>query len=115
MGLERFQPVQPQDNAAKSIDAPSTREFVALNTALMRVLKRVTDCPLLDGRLIQGISFTSGVAMDLPHGLGRRYLGFFLVRSSNDLTLDEAYSAPQGDKFINLTPSATVTADLWVF
>lgn len=116
MGLERFQPVQPADNHGKT-DAPSVREFVALCATLFRVLKRITDCPLIDGRLISGVAFTAATAMSLAHGLGRIYLGFIVVRSSDDLTLDEDYGATAENraKFIGLTPSATVTADLWVF
>lgn len=112
---KRFQPVQPQDNRGKA-DAPSVREFVNLNNELARVLRQITDCPLLDGHLIRGIELAAGVEQAIPHGLSRKYQGFIIVRCSDDSTFDEAYADPgDQDRFIHLTPSANTTVDLWVF
>ncbi len=117
MGLERFQPIQPRDNADKKVDAPSVREFVALCSTLSRVLKPLTDCPLVDGQLITGVALTGAVATDVPHKLDRLYRGFIAVRNSTGATLDEQYSATDERRLrmINLTASTTCTVDLWVF
>jgi hypothetical protein len=117
MSLARFSPVQPQDNRQKGLDAPSMREFVDLGQNLARSLKRVLECPLLDGRLIQGVSFTAATRQDLEHGLGRNYVGFLVVRCSAATSFDENYSGTTVDrtKFISLQTASDCTADFWVF
>lgn len=109
MVLSRFSRVQPRGSA------PDAREFVEMQLRLERALKRVADCPLLDGRRITGVVLAGSAATDIEHGLGREYLGFIAIRNSTGATLDESYVSDNRAKVIRLTASISTTVDLWVF
>lgn len=80
-------------------------------------LKKVFDpllrVPLLDGRLIEDVTFVSGVPQSVAHGLGRRPLGYFGVGMNAEMMPYEF--AARDTKFLNLQSSVTGTISLWVF
>ena len=71
------------------------------------------DIPLIKGNLIEDVSFSGAQTIKIPHKLGKKYTGYFIVRRNanqqfydND-TIDE--------NFITLTSSGTCKISLWVF
>lgn len=88
---------------------------------LMQVQENVNDVirkwegvPLLDGLLIEAITLGT-TAVDVPHGLGRAYRGWFVVRTNGTATIYEPSVPALRDRFIRLQATGTVVVTLWVF
>lgn len=72
--------------------------------------------PFATGRIIPGISLTTGTANKVSHKLGRKYVSWSVVRkSANADVWEDNYSSPSNpNKFIVLQCSADVKVDLLV-
>lgn len=71
---------------------------------------------LPDGVYHKDISFASGVDYRLPHRLNRPYRGWLLCRMRGAApALIESATQDAPSAFLVLTPSATFTADIWVY
>lgn len=70
---------------------------------------------LLDGQILKGVSLVSG-SNSIAHGLNRTLIGWFIVRQRASATLyDTQDSNPTPTKTLDLTASAAVTVDIYVF
>lgn len=83
---------------------------------LQDVLRPMSDCPVLDGRLIAGQDLASGTTSIISHGLGRNIVGWIVTgKDAAQHVYDVQASNDHPDKFLYLTAGGTVTVDLWVF
>ena len=71
------------------------------------------NCPILDGRQIDGIELTAATAKKIAHGLNRKPRGWHPVdqNAAADIHRSEAWDP----EFLTLTASANVTVSLWVY
>lgn len=85
-----------QDNIANILDVYSSKE-------------------LAQGQILTNVSLASG-ANKVPHKLNRKLLGWFIVRQRASATIyDTQDSNPQPALYLNLTASAAVVVDIYVF
>lgn len=83
---------------------------------LVKVLQPVTSNELLNGNILTKIALVSGSVNNIPHGLGRPLIGWYLVRVRASATVYDTQDT-------NLNPSSTlalhtsagVTVDIAVF
>lgn len=85
-----------------------------VQAAVQKVLKRVTQCPLLDGLLVTVTFSAGGIAQPVVHKLGRLPIGFFLVNAPLNVTVARTATANDATS-LSLTCSLACTATLWVF
>lgn len=72
--------------------------------------------PLLDGVLVKNIALTSSTTNVVSHKLGRKPIGFLVVRKrANSVVWDEQDDNKKPESTLLLNCSANVTIDLWVF
>jgi len=73
--------------------------------------------PILDGRLIEDVELLgTGVDVQVSHGLGRKYRGWFLV-GANSATADypaDYTAASDKERFLTLRGDVQ-TVNIWVF
>ena len=69
--------------------------------------------PILDGNLLEDLAVTT-TATDFSHGLGRKPLGYILVKASAGVTLFDTESTTP-NVTLKLTASASSTISIWVF
>lgn len=72
--------------------------------------------PILGGNLLSGISLLTGVDNNVPHKLGRKLIGYMVVRKNSNSTVwdSQGFNLSQNSTLI-LNCSANTTVDLWVF
>tara|TARA_R110002126_G_scaffold172712_6_gene321516 strand:- start:2544 stop:2852 length:309 start_codon:yes stop_codon:yes gene_type:complete len=88
-------------------------ETTQLQQAVANFSSQLTRVPFLDGNLVEGVALTTS-ALEVPHGLGRTPLGYFIVKASAGVTVFDTDSTTPSVT-IKLTGSATSTVSLWVF
>lgn len=81
------------------------------NTA--KAFKPLTDCPLLDGVLIESVSLTSGRDNMISHTLGRVPRLWIVAKKDQNSTVWEKTS-PAPSSLLNLWCSTSCTVNLWV-
>lgn len=91
---------------------PELRKFAEhVQTALIPVFRS----DILDGRLVEDVAFPLAAPVLVPHGLGRAYKGYILVRGPGGVTVGESGANPDSSLFISLEASNQAVASLWVF
>lgn len=100
------QPVQPRGLG------PQVQQVLE---SIVTVVRQVLRVPLLDGRLIKGVTFDGGSSTFVKHGLGRRPLGWIAVSITYGLVINEVTQDSRSDKQLELYSDAAGSADIWVF
>ena len=77
------------------------------------VLGSIAASPIISGQLVADVSLTS-TPKRIEHKLGRKPLGYMVVRQDADATVYEQ-DEKRLDLFLNLASSNPVTVSLWVF
>lgn len=77
-------------------------------------LNKILSIEMLDGLKISSVSLKANTELQIPHKLGREYLGY-LITSKNANANVWTSSTDNKDKYLNLTSSADVTVDIWVY
>lgn len=69
--------------------------------------------PLLDFRIIRDVDLSS-TAVDVPHTLGRPWVGWFVVGRTNGVV---PYEGTQTDesRYLTLVAASSTTVDIYVF
>lgn len=84
-----------------------------LGVSLNNTLRGILQSEVLDGALITGVQL--GVsAVRVSHRLGRKPLGFIVVKRDSGETVFEQ-PEDREDLFLNLQATGPVTVSLWVF
>ena len=83
---------------------------------LEETLRPVTDSSIIDGRLIESISLSSGTTSKIAHKLGRKIIGYIVVgKNAAQHVYDENSGKSDLDTYLHLTSGGTVTVNIWVF
>lgn len=97
--------------------ATDDSEVDRLQRELERVLRGVSDSPILAGRLLT-VDVLSADYTNLSHGLGRIPTGWFLVAPTGNVTVWEDADYPaevQRSSMLRLKSSSDTTVKVWVF
>jgi len=91
-------------------------DLAQLQTNTEKLNRVVSEGILFDGQLIEGIKLVVGT-VDVGHGLGRAYRGFFVTKKTLVDTIPHANATPSSLQAttIRLTASAVETISIWVF
>lgn len=112
--------------------APSgTAALDPLWTRLREIISFINGSRILHGRLLteepgavegSGLAFSAGVARTIPHGLGRRAIGFLEVCGPDlsasggcGLTATDHPPGCTSDHYVTIFPDATGRTFVWVF
>lgn len=77
------------------------------------LLNTLRSIAILDGALLTDVALSTS-ATNVNHGLGRQPIGYIVVGQNAAASIFETKSARTNATF-QLTSSASVTADIWVF
>jgi hypothetical protein len=93
-------------------------ELNRVQAALQESLGSLKDKEVLDGKLVTADITTAGT--DIPHGLGRNYKGYVVVRtvkSDGTKFTGSIYEDVGSDRsiFLKLDTTVNVTVTVWVF
>lgn len=93
----------------------SSQSLMLMQTQWASQLDPVISCPLLQGRLIQGIDLSVGTNV-INHKLGRKLVGWFLVGVNGSHSIYDIQAENSLPNLtLNLVSSSDVTVALWVF
>lgn len=98
----------------KAFKKPSQDNLSSLTNAVADYAQQLTKNPLLDYALIKQVK-VSTTAVDIPHSLGRQWLGWVVTRKNADINVYETATQKPGEKYITLTASGSGTIDIYLF
>lgn len=85
-----------------------------VDNRVLEYTSQLTTNPMLVGQLITGID-VSTTAVNVPHSLGKPFVGWLVIRKVGNLNIYEASVQSQTSLFIKLVSTATGTIDIWIF
>ena len=91
-----------------------TPEVSALSIAIDDYTRQLTSNPLLDQVVIRQIQ-VSTTKVDIPHSLGRRWLGWVLTRNNAAIIVYEAPVQAAPEKYISLVATGSGAIDISLF
>lgn len=93
------------------------RDLIEVQQRLQRYTDEIDAKPHLASFIIEGVELTSGAAVLVPHKLGRKVAGYWVIkRSANAVVWDEIDTTDEDlAQVLPLQCSADVTVDLVVF
>lgn len=105
MALTAFRKVHIKDEATSQLQNNVASYF-----------NKITNNPILSGRLIEDVVMVFGTNTEVNHGLGRNIVGFLVVYKNNavDVWADDTLQVLPA-KTLVLTPSADGIISLYVF
>lgn len=91
-------------------------QLARVQTAIQAQIPNATTCPLLNGKLFEKVTITTGTTSNIAHGLSRAWKGFIVCgQSSATAIISLAATQQDATKFVSIDASATTTVTLWVF
>jgi hypothetical protein len=94
----------------------SDKDLSKLQNNIDIVLKPITNCPIIDGVLVENVSLNASITNEVFHKLGRKPLGFIIVRKSAESDIwDDQNSNKTSDRTFFLKCSNNVTVNIWFF
>lgn len=86
-----------------------------LQDSIEEVIKDIQKDPSIDGHILENV-LIEATGTDVPHKLGRRLQGWYIVRQRASATIwDNQDSNTQATKYLALQASADVYVDIKVF
>lgn len=70
--------------------------------------------PIVDGVYLRDVAVSTS-AVNVPHGLGRRWNGYIVTRRSASVGVYDGSGTSEPMREINLVATGSATVDLWVF
>lgn len=95
-------------------EVTASRPINAIQESARRATSPATSCPINNGLSVGPVSFSAGVAKDVPHGLGRAWRGWFLIDADTTPTFARP-SQTDATKFLTLNADINCSATLWIF
>ena len=83
-----------------------------LQDEIREAVRELANNPLTRGRLLEGVTLTTGQANVIGHKLHRTPRGVLLVMSNAQADI---WVPSKSNKVLDVRTSATITANLWVF
>ena len=104
MALRKYERVSSKDPEINRVQD-------RLDSAFVTIFKS----SIIDGILIENLHLSTST-LEIPHKLGRRFIGFLNANTNaNDTIYRDASSTSNPSEFIALKASGSVTAKVWVF
>jgi hypothetical protein len=93
--------------------AQTQPELQAVINTIAEFVRPLEINPTLDGRILKGATIGTS-ATNIPHKLGRPWVGWFVVSRTSGVV---PYEATQSNStlFLTLTASSATTVDIYVF
>jgi hypothetical protein len=85
-----------------------------MQDALGVVIEPLLRIPILDGVLLEDVELTTSF-QDFPHGLGRKWRGFFVVKTAATTSTVRYEASVDESKLIRLRGGGAGTVSVWVF
>lgn len=83
-----------------------------VQSSIARTFRRLTS----QAQILQGVALVAGIVTPVPHGLGRKLVGWTVVRRrANAIVWDAQDANAVPDRTLNLQTSANVIVDVMVF
>jgi hypothetical protein len=89
-----------------------------LQTNAQRMFHILATNPIGGGNLVQGLIFTAGQTLNVQHGLGRDYIGYFCTRAQNGYPAFQEAPLPASvtrSQVLPVTAQNAGTFDLYIF
>lgn len=88
-------------------------ELQAIINAIADFVRPLELNPTLDGRIIEGVTIGS-TKVDIPHKLGRKWVGWYVVSRTNGVV---PYESTQTNDalYLSLVAASSTTVDIYVF
>jgi len=87
-----------------------------LNQNVDLIATYITNVPQMDGVLVKAICLKAGVSNEIRHKLGRKPLGWTIVRKRQDSRIwDLQDTNPQQSKSLSIACSHDCQIDIWIF
>ena len=91
-----------------------TQPTQALASAMKDFTRQLEQNPLMDGRILSDIAVGTA-STNIVHGLGREFVGWFVVRNASTATVREAATQTKASQFLTLVGSAPTTVSIYIF
>ena len=91
----------------------TTAEGQALATATGDFARQLENNPLLDGRILSQVTIAT-TATNVPHLLGRDWIGWFVVSKTSTASIYEGTQA-NTSQYLTLIASTAAIVDIYVF
>lgn len=99
----------------KKIKIP-TREVEQMQESISQTVNPVIRKEILNGLLIKDVDLDSGVDNFVEHKLGRKLIGYVVVRKNVPAVInDKQETNQQSDRFLILNCTVGVRVTLWLF
>ena len=84
---------------------------------LVTALNSVMASEIIDGVLVKSVDCVAGTPVNVKHGLNRTTVQVLVVNSfgAAPIAFSRASRTGNDPNYVTLTPSATGSADLWIF
>jgi hypothetical protein len=105
MSLKSFKKIQSED-----------KDLNKVQSNIEQLIEPFLNSEITDGVLIKNISLDSSITNQVNHKLGRKPLGWIVVRQrANSIIWDSQDTNTKANRTLELSCSANVTIDLWIF
>lgn len=92
-----------------------SRAADAIQENARRAVQAATSCPIVNGLPVSSVHLDGVNALDIPHGLGRAWAGYFPTRMDAFAFVCTANTQTDPTKFVTLISNSAVNLDLWVY
>jgi len=91
-------------------------QIARMQKSVEQATQQSRECPLIDGVPLRNIALPASLAVDVPHKLGRAWVGCIVTKTPSQLAvIAQAPNQTDPTKFITLVTTVSVTIDVWVF
>lgn len=108
----------PESRPLTDVQRYLAQLVVELNRESQALDERLAAIPILQGKQTPLFVLAAGVAQNIPHGLGRAYVGWFTARVAYPGAtgiVQEASGNPDPTLYLRLHCPQAVTLSVWVF
>ncbi len=101
----------------KAFQKPSSLapDLEVLARSVTDFTQQLTKNPTIDGVLIQGIDLTAGTLKDVPHSLGRPWVGMVVTYKTTFADVIATHNPMTDSLTLPLTSNVSISCDVWVF
>lgn len=90
-------------------------QVATLQSNVQNALRPVLNVPFLDGVVVSNVALQPSVVTNVPTGLNRAWVGWFVIDKTAGVHVWRATSAVVPNTLLALTASAAVNVNIWVF
>lgn len=92
------------------------KDLARVQSNIEIVLQPLLNCPIIDGVLLENVKLIATKRNEVVHKLGRKPLGFIIVRKSKDSRIwDLQDTNPGPENTFTIACSHDTTVSVWIF